>query len=284
MAVCEDYLVREGGMKRDADGKATFPDKRKLRSAPRRLEFFERVIYPDKIAGRQLHEIKRSEVVKLLDKVEDERGPQAAHQALAFLSRLFSWYASRNDDFRSPIVRGMGRVKPRERARKRVLSDDEIRDLWAALDIVEDVPACYPRFVRSLLLCATRRTEAAALHSAEIDGDLWTIPGSRYKTKLDHVIPLTPQGLALIGDKPDGCRANAWFVFSTTAGRKPFSGYSKAKAALDAKIAERREAEGREPMPTGACTTSAAPPDHLCPGPRYRPTTPNGCWATSSAA
>jgi hypothetical protein len=173
-AVCEDYLVREGGMKRDADGQAAFTDKGKLRSAPQRLKFFERVVYPDKIASRQLHEIKRSEVVKLLDKIEDARGPQAAHQALAF---LFSWHASRNDDFRSPIVRGKGRVKPRERARKRILADDEIRDLWAALGVVDGVPACYPRFVKTLLPTATRRNEASDMHKLELDSDVvWTIP------------------------------------------------------------------------------------------------------------
>jgi integrase len=249
-AVCEEYLVRESGMKRDADGSAAFSDKRELRSAPQRLEFFERVIYPDKIASCQLHEIKRSEVVKLLDKVEDERGSQTAHHALAYLSRLFNWYASRNDDFRSPIVRGMGRVKPRERARKRVLSDDEIRDVWTAIDnSADDMPACFGKLVRMLLLTATRRNEAARMSSAELEGDVWTIPGSRYKTKLDHVVPLTPQVRALIGDKPVGCRASTWFVFSTTGGRKAFSSFSKAKAALDAKIAERREAEGRELMP-----------------------------------
>src|SRR5262249_48927438 len=115
-AVCESYLEREGGMTRDGDGKATFSEKRKLRSAPQRLAVFERVIYRDKIAGRHIEEIKRSEINRLLDKIEDERGPQAAHQALAFMSKLLSWYASRHDDFRSPIVRGMGRVKPRERA------------------------------------------------------------------------------------------------------------------------------------------------------------------------
>jgi integrase len=245
-AVCEDYLVREGGMKRDADGQATFTDKGKLRSAPQRLKFFERVVYPDKIASRQLHEIKRSEVVKLLDRIEDERGPQAAHQALAFLSRLFSWYASRNDDFRSPIVRGMGRVKPRERARKRILADDEIRDLWAALDVVEGVPACYPRFVKTLLLTATRRNEASDMHKLELDSDVvWTIPGERYKTKLDHVVPLTPAACELIGERAK----LSGFVFSTTEGKKAFSGFSKAKHALDRTIAAIREREGREPMP-----------------------------------
>lgn len=187
-------------------------------------------------------------MVKLLDKVEDKRGPQAAHQALAFLSRLFSWYASRNDDFRSPIVRGMGRVKPRERARKRTLADEEIRDVWRALEMA-DVPPCYPRFVKSLLLCATRRNESAYLNSAEIDGDLWTIPGARYKNKLDHVIPLAPLAKALIGGKPDGFKGNSWFIFSTTGGKKGFSGFSKAKRELNAEIAKIRKAEGREEMP-----------------------------------
>ena len=59
-------------------------------------------------------------------------GPQAAQQLLAFLSRLFGWYAARNNDFLSPIVRGMGRVKPKERASKRVLNDAEIRDVRKA--------------------------------------------------------------------------------------------------------------------------------------------------------
>jgi integrase len=256
-AVCEDYLVREGGMKRDADGKATFTDKSKLRSAPQRLKFFERVIYPDKIASRQLHEMKRSEVVKLLDKIEDERGPQAAHQALAFLSRLFSWYASRNDDFRSPIVRGMGRVKPRERARKRVLNDEEIRDVWTAIDKgVDDMPACFGRLVRTLLLTAARRTEAArmAWHEietvarADFEGDVWTCPAIRMKGKLAHVIPLPSAVLDSIGEKPTNVKSRP-FVFSTSNGQKPFSGYSKAKAALDGAIAELRRADGRGPMP-----------------------------------
>jgi hypothetical protein len=38
-------------------------------------------------------------------------------------------------------------------------------------------------------------------------------------------------------------------VFSTTRGENPFSGYSKAKAALDKEIAKLRKKEGRDPMP-----------------------------------
>jgi hypothetical protein len=144
-AICEEYLTREGGMTRDAKGNGTFAENRKLRSAPERLAVFERPLYPDDIAGRQIEDIKRSEINKLLDCVKDERGPQSAHQLLAFLSKLFTWYAARNDDFRSPIVRGMGRVKPRERAGKRTLTDEEVQDLWSALDSgSENLPSCYP--------------------------------------------------------------------------------------------------------------------------------------------
>ena len=51
--------------------------------------------------------IRRSDIVRLLDQIEDERGPVMADKALALLSKVFSWHASRNDEFRSPIVRGM---------------------------------------------------------------------------------------------------------------------------------------------------------------------------------
>jgi len=159
-----------------------------------------------------------------------------------------NWHATKDEDYVSPIVRGMARTKPKDRARRRVLTEDEIRDVWTGLDSA-DVPACYPAYVKSLLLTATRRNEAADMNSLEIEGDLWTIPGSRYKTKLDHVVPLTEQAKALIGGKADGLENTSWFIFSTTGGARPFSGFSKAKKELDAEIAKIRNREGRPPMP-----------------------------------
>jgi integrase len=246
-AVCEDYLTRECGMKRDAEGKATF-EGGNIRSGDQRLSAFERLVYPT-LGNWQIDAVKRSQVVKLLDTIEDEHGPSMAHSTLAYLSKVFNWHASRTDDFQSPLVRGMGRVKPRERAGTRVLADDEMRDVWAALDAsANDIPACFAKLVRTLLLTAVRRTEAARMSWPEIEGDLWTVPGSRMKGKLDHVVPLTPAVRAIIGERPKDAKARP-FVFSTTGGKKPFSGYSKAKAALDREIAKLRKNDGRDPMP-----------------------------------
>src|SRR5260370_2194877 len=126
----------------------------------------------------------------MLDGVADSAGLVMADRTLAHLRKAFNWQAIRDDEFSSPIVRGMAKTKPKERARKRTLADDEIRDMWTALETAP-VPVCYPAFVKSLLLCMTRRTESARLHTVELEGDLWTIPGERYENKLDHVIPLT---------------------------------------------------------------------------------------------
>jgi len=163
-----------------------------------------------------------------------------ADRVLAYIRKAFNWQAVQDDEFKSPIVPGMAKTKPAERSRKRVLADDEIRDVWAALERFDGL-ACFPRYVKSLLLSVTRRKEAAAMHTDEIDGDLWTIPAARYKNKRDHVIPITPALRSLIGN-------HKGFVFSTTDGEKPFVAFSQCKSELDQIIADIRNAEGRPPM------------------------------------
>jgi integrase len=211
-----------------------------LRSAEMIEATFNRLVKPA-IGKLGIYEIRRSHVVDMLDGIADENGPVMADRTLAYFRKAANWYATRDDEFTPPIVRGMARTKPNDRKRKRILADDEIRDLWAALETVTDVPPCYPRFVKTLLLTATRRNECADMHSDELDGILWTIPAARDKTKLDHVVPLSEMVRALIG-KPKG------YVFPV--GARPFNDFTRAKTALDKAIAEIREREGRPPMPS----------------------------------
>jgi integrase len=191
-----------------------------LRSAEMIEATFDRLVKPA-IGTLGIYEIRRSHVVDMLDDIADENGPVMADRTLAYVRKAFNWHATRDDEFTPPIVRGMARTKPNDRKRKRILSDDEIRDLWKALDTME---GCYPAYVKTLLLTATRRNECADMHSDELDGDLWTIPAARYKTKLDHVVPMSEMARALIG-KPKG------FVFAV--GARPFNDFTRAKIELD---------------------------------------------------
>jgi len=218
-----------------------------LRSANQIERAFELYVRP-RIGEKSIYDLQRSDIKEMLTEIAREHGPVMADRVLAYVRKAFNWQMVSDDHFKSPIVRGMARTKPKQRARKRTLTDQEIRDVWAALQTA-DVPECYPRFLKSLLMNATRRNESSMMNSAEVESDTWVIPGSRYKAKIDHAIPITDAFSKLIGEKPDGCKRNTWFVFSTTNGARPFSGFSKAKKALDAEIAKKRRATDREAMP-----------------------------------
>jgi hypothetical protein len=126
-AVAEEYFARELG---------------KLRTAKARKRVIERLVLPV-MGSRQIETIRRSEIVRLLDKVETENGPHQAQAVLVFLSKIFNWHASRHDDFLSPIRRGMARTKFKETARDRVLSDDELRAISKA---AQTFPGPYGHF------------------------------------------------------------------------------------------------------------------------------------------
>ena len=215
----------------------------RLRSAREMERALDRYVRPH-IGKRSIHQLRRRDVAAMLDAIEDENGAVMADRALAYLRSAFNWHAARDDTFTPPIARGMSRTKGSERARRRVLDDDELRDVWNALDIAE-LPSPFPRLVRALLLTAQRRDEVARMRWEELDGATWTIAAERYKTGVHSTIPLTDQVRELLGKRAK----RGSYVFSTTQGEKPFSGFSKAKRALDEAIADIRKKEGRDPMP-----------------------------------
>jgi integrase len=214
-----------------------------LRSAATIERTFDRCVRPH-IGTRSIYELSRKDVVGMLDAIEDKSGPVMADRTLAYVRKAFNWQAARDDQFAPPIVKGMARTRPRDRARTRVLSDEEVRDVWTALDQLKNLaPDCYPAFVRTLLLTAQRRSDVAFARWEEIEGDVWTIPGQRYKTGLPQVVPLTERVRRLFG------RARkSGYIFSSDRGKTAFSGYSKAKRALDRKIDELRKAARRGSM------------------------------------
>jgi integrase len=196
----------------------------KLRSANVRRQQLERLIYPQ-IGVRPIHEIKRSEIVRLLDHVEERSGPAMAQAVLSIVRRTMSWYSARSDDFRSPIVRGMGRVNAKERARERTLTDDEIRRVWRAADAFEGPEG---RFTQFLLTTACRRSEASGLRFEELTGSDWVLPAARNKVARVLVRPLSALALRIVDTTP---RVSDEFVFST--GARPLAAFSRFKRQLD---------------------------------------------------
>jgi integrase len=212
-AICEKYLGR--------------PETRKLRTIDQRISILRRQVYPV-IGDKPIGSVKRSDIAAMLDKIEDHNGPRAADVALAVLRRIMRWHATRDDEFITPVVPGMTRQNGKDHRRTRILSDDEIRKLWAA---TAD-NAAFSALIRFLLLTSARRNEAAAMKRNEIDANgLWTLPASRSKTKTAVIRPLSKQVQTILAGLPqiDGCP----FVFTSTA-RSPIVQFSGPKKRLDA--------------------------------------------------
>jgi integrase len=224
-SVCERYLALEG---------------KKLRTVERRRADLKRLVY-GQIGDRPILSVKRGDIVRLLDKIEEQRGPVMADMMLRVLSRIMRWHAVRDENYTPVIVPGMGRSNPKERARLRILTDDELRRVWATAT-TSDGP--FPAFVRFLLLTATRRNEAARMVLSEIEPRKslehgvawpresvdWVIPGPRCKTKKDAVVPLSPAAKAILDAMPriDGCP----YPFSAN-GTRPVTNFSAFKRRFD---------------------------------------------------
>jgi integrase len=210
-AVAEMYMRLEG---------------KKLRSLDHRQRVLDRLVYPT-LGNKPIDALKRSEIVRLLDKVETENGARMAHMVLAVLSRIFNWHAARSDEFRSPIVRGMSRIDAAARARKRILNDDELRTIWRA---AQSDAGPFGALIQFLLLTGARRSEAAGLPWEEIDSaGNWTLPAARNKVKAELVRPLSKAAQAILAKQPH----IGPYVFSRS-GHRPLTGIADLKAKFDA--------------------------------------------------
>jgi integrase len=151
----------------------------------------------------------------------------------------------RDSKFKSPIIKGM--VKENTKLRTRVLKPDEIADLWRVL---ETMPAHYAACVKVLLLTACRRNEVACMHTDEIDGSVWRIPAERYKTNVEHLVPLVPAVRKLLPKIKNGyvfgCASHRHHL---AAGAAPLKSLGNFKEEIDAAIALMRRREHRKPMP-----------------------------------
>jgi integrase len=210
--VLENYLTHAKGRQKPSSYKET---KRHLRvhAAP---------LHHDRVEA-----VRRRDIASLLERVAERSGPVAANRLRAALSALWSW------GLRTGLIEADSNpvaftVRQPEKARVRTLSDGELKSIWDATDDGGD----YSRIVRLCLLTGCRRGEIGSLRWDEVKNDLIVFSSDRMKGNLAHEIALLPLILSALptrGEDADGC------LF----GRRGtgFSGWSKSKRELDAKLA-----------------------------------------------
>jgi integrase len=175
-----------------------------------------------------LASISRATVAAQLRMIAKEHGPVSADRARAALSKFFSWAMGEGLAQANPVI-GTNKAAGESKARDRVLTDEELATVWIGAPEND-----YGRIVRLLILTACRRDEIGSLRWSEIDKEtrIIVLPSDRTKNSRTHHVPLSKIALDIIESIPR--RVSRDFVFGE--GKGGFSGWSKAKAALDAQL------------------------------------------------
>ncbi|RTL63876.1 MAG: DUF4102 domain-containing protein [Pseudonocardiaceae bacterium] len=220
-----------------------------LRSARENKLFLNR-----ELAGwfhRRVDDISETDAIKLIDSIRD-RGRKTkrarpsdymANRARAHCRKFFNWCVQKRLVDKNPF-HCVGAV--RERARQRVLSDNELR--WLLLSLPQlDWP--WREFFTSALYLGQRREEIAGMRWQELDlaeaEPTWVLPAERAKNDSTHTVPLPANMVALLngidrvivteGVGSKAREVTSQFVFTTT-GTTSISGFSRAIDRLRTKM------------------------------------------------
>jgi integrase len=212
--------------------------------------------------AKRLHELNlaglsRRTIDAAIEAAASNSGKVSANRMQATLHEFFTWAMGKGYIGQNPLI---GREAFDEKPRDRVLTDDELREIWEAAG--DDH---YGSVIKLLMLLGQRADEIASLRRSEIGkaevkevriGDVrlsaFTIdaidlPPERTKNKRRHIIPLTKLALAILEEQPvrvddDGKVRDLVFGI----GQQGFSGWSRSKQRLDERIHAARTAAWKE--------------------------------------
>jgi integrase len=218
------HLIAQGGDPRDEKREAVTSAKRQGKTFDEIAELYlEQYAKPKKASWRDdqshlrrprarwcnlpISAITDDHVAELLDKIAVE-APVSANRTQSILHTLFRWAKEPGRKYVTvnPVA-DMPR-RARETPKDRVLSDDEIRTLWHALD-TEPLNRSIALVLKMILLTAARPGMVAGmlrdeLHDLDGEAPEWHLPTHRMKNRKPFIVPLSPQAVAIIKDAMPG--------------------------------------------------------------------------------
>lgn len=168
--------------------------RRKKRSWEEDARVIDRELLP-KWRRRKVHDIRRKDVLELLDAIVDRGSPIQANRTLALVRKIFNWGIGRGIVEHNPCLQI--EAPSRENQRQRVLTEDELRAAWKAFDAIGPIMGS---MFKLRLLTAQRGGEVETMRWQDIDliTRSWTIPAEAAKNGLAHFVPLSDPAVDLL--------------------------------------------------------------------------------------
>lgn len=185
------------------------------------------------IGKRMIRTIRKADVIEVVAAVTSKGFQVQANRVYSELMALLRWceHMSYIDGVPSVRKKDMRTVAgaAKEQARGRTLTEGELTAAWKAAAGLGDLTG---DFLRLLMLTGQRRDEVRLMEWGEIDleSGLWTIPAAKYKTGINHCVPLSPQALAIV--KARWTKGATGYVLPGRTKGKPFNGALSALRRL----------------------------------------------------
>ena len=151
------------------------------------------------LGNRPLEEIGAGDLLPILDTLKGKGRVQEARQVLILARSMFAHAIARQRIQRNPAsdipMKMIGAAGSRDRA----LEPEEIGKLLGVLDRVTFLHPAHVAALRLLLLTLCRKGEliAAKWEHVDLDKAEWYVPPSNQKSGIPHLVPLSPQAVAL---------------------------------------------------------------------------------------
>lgn len=160
--------------------------------------------FSKKLGDYKLSAIRFEEVTAITDKLV--KTPVEQKHALVVCGTFFRWCVRRRYLKHNPLE---GADIPKRPPRKRVLSDDELVIVWRAADAFHEP---FRSIVLLLILTGQRRVEVSSLHKTWVSHNQQTVtlPETITKNKREHVVPLGPMALEVIGTTTPESSSKYW--------------------------------------------------------------------------
>ena len=168
-------------------------------------------------SNRKARDIKRRDVIELLDAIRERGAPIQANRVLALVRKMFNWGISRDLLDLNPCAQVNAPGK--EHQRDRVLAEVEIREVWLAFERLAPV---FGGMFKLRLMTAQRGAELKRMRWADIELPIgwWTIPSNVTKNKLAHRVPLSHSVRDVLYELQPRTGDSEWvFPSPTRAGR-----------------------------------------------------------------
>ena len=178
----------------------------------RRWKEDERVIRAELLPvwkRRKAKNIGRRDVSEVLDTIVARGSPIMANRTKALISKILNFGISRDVVEYNPCTAVP--MPAKESQRERVLTEEEIRAFWRALDGLEPVLAST---FKMRLLTAQRGSEVLSMRWEQTNCDWWTIPAAVAKNGHAHRVPLSPQVHTLLEELRPRTGSSVW-VFAS---------------------------------------------------------------------